>query len=51
MAKLKRHFGAPLVCFGPHASAAPIESMQRAPDVDAMIVGEPEDAVLAIAQL
>jgi len=51
MAKLKRHFGAPLVCFGPHASTAPIESMQRAPDVDAMIVGEPEDAVLAIAQL
>jgi anaerobic magnesium-protoporphyrin IX monomethyl ester cyclase len=51
MAKLKRHFGAVLVCFGPHASAAPIGSMQRAPDVDAMIVGEPEDAVLAIAQL
>jgi anaerobic magnesium-protoporphyrin IX monomethyl ester cyclase len=51
MTKLKRHFGAPLVCFGPHASAAPLESMQRAPDVDAMIVGEPEDAVLAIARL
>jgi radical SAM superfamily enzyme YgiQ (UPF0313 family) len=51
MVKLKRHFGAPLVCFGPHASAAPAESMERAPDVDAMIVGEPEDAVVAIAQL
>jgi len=51
MAKLKRHFGAALVCFGPHASAAPLESMQRAPEVDAMIAGEPEDAVLAIAQL
>jgi anaerobic magnesium-protoporphyrin IX monomethyl ester cyclase len=51
MAKLKRHFGAPLVCFGPHASAAPVESMERAPDVDAMIVGEPEDAVLALAGL
>jgi radical SAM superfamily enzyme YgiQ (UPF0313 family) len=51
MLKLKRHFGAPLVCFGPHASAAPAESMERAPDVDAMVVGEPEDAVLAIAQL
>jgi len=51
MAKLKRHFRAPLVCFGPHASASPLESMKRAPDVDAMIVGEPEDAVLAIAQL
>jgi anaerobic magnesium-protoporphyrin IX monomethyl ester cyclase len=51
MVKLKRHFGAPLVCFGPHASAAPIESMQHAPDVDAMVVGEPEDAVVAIVQL
>jgi radical SAM superfamily enzyme YgiQ (UPF0313 family) len=51
MAKLKRHFGAPLVCFGPHASAAPLESMERAPEADAMIVGEPEDAVVAIAQL
>jgi radical SAM superfamily enzyme YgiQ (UPF0313 family) len=51
MAKLKRHFGAPLVCFGPHASAAPLESMEHAPDVDAMIVGEPEDAVLSIARL
>jgi radical SAM superfamily enzyme YgiQ (UPF0313 family) len=51
MTKLKRHFGAPLVCFGPHASAAPIEAMQRAPEVDAMVVGEPEDAVLALAAL
>ncbi|MBI2834347.1 MAG: B12-binding domain-containing radical SAM protein [Acidobacteria bacterium] len=50
-ARLKRHFGAPLVCFGPHASCAPLESMQRAGDVDAMIVGEPEDAVLALATL
>jgi anaerobic magnesium-protoporphyrin IX monomethyl ester cyclase len=51
MAKLKRRFGAPLVCFGPHASAAPLEAMKRAPVVDAMIVGEPEDAVVAIAGL
>jgi anaerobic magnesium-protoporphyrin IX monomethyl ester cyclase len=51
MAKLKRRFGAPLVCFGPHASAAPLESMDRAPDVDAMVVGEPEDAVIALAAL
>jgi anaerobic magnesium-protoporphyrin IX monomethyl ester cyclase len=51
MLKLKRHFGAPLVCFGPHASATPIESMEHAPDVEAMVVGEPEDAVVAIAQL
>ncbi len=51
MVKLKRRFGAPLVCFGPHASAAPTESMEHAPDVDAMIVGEPEDAVVALARL
>lgn len=51
MKKLKRRYHAPLVCFGPHASCAPVESMQRAPDVEAMIVGEPEDAVLALADL
>ena len=50
-AKLKRAFGAPLVCFGAHASAAPRESMERAPEVDAMIVGEPEDAALELAAL
>jgi radical SAM superfamily enzyme YgiQ (UPF0313 family) len=51
MLKLKQHFGAQLVCFGPHCSTAPIASMEHAPDVDAMIAGEPEDAVLAIVQL
>ena len=51
MAKLKRAFDAPLVCFGPHASCAPTQSMERAPAVDVMIVGEPEDAVLALAGL
>ena len=50
-AKLKEAFGAPLVCFGPQASAAPRESMERAPSVDAMIVGEPEDSVLELASL
>lgn len=49
--KLKEAFGAPLVSFGPHASAVPQASMERAPDVDAMIVGEPEDAVLELAAL
>ena len=49
--KLKEAFGAPLVSFGPHASAAPQASMERAPDVDAMIVGEPEDALLELARL
>lgn len=48
MHKLKQAFGAPMVCFGPHASAAPMESMVRAPAVDAMIVGEPEEAILAL---
>jgi radical SAM superfamily enzyme YgiQ (UPF0313 family) len=49
MARLKRHFGARLYCFGPHASTVPRESMLRAPDVDGMVVGEPEDAIVAIA--
>jgi len=49
MARLKAHFGAPLVCFGPHASTVPGASMARASVVDAMIVGEPEDALVALA--
>lgn len=51
MERVKRHFGARLVCFGPHASTVPDLSMEKAPAVDAMIVGEPEDAVLALALL
>jgi anaerobic magnesium-protoporphyrin IX monomethyl ester cyclase len=51
MAQLKAHFGAPMFCFGPHASATPAASMRRAPDVDGMFVGEPEDAALQLAQL
>jgi radical SAM superfamily enzyme YgiQ (UPF0313 family) len=50
-ALLKHAYQVPLVCFGPHASAAPRESMERAPGVDGMIVGEPEDATLALAAL
>ncbi len=49
MSKLKDAFAAPLVCFGPHASTSPVESMARVPQVDVMIVGEPEEAVLALA--
>jgi anaerobic magnesium-protoporphyrin IX monomethyl ester cyclase len=51
MAKLKARFGAPLFCFGPHASTTPQASMLRAPAVDGMFVGEPEDAALQLAQL
>jgi radical SAM superfamily enzyme YgiQ (UPF0313 family) len=51
MADLKARFGAPLVCFGPHVSCTPSESMARAPIVDAMVTGEPEDGLLAIAAL
>ena len=51
LVKLKQHFGAPMFCFGPHASTTPAEAMQRATDVDGMFVGEPEDAVVALAML
>jgi anaerobic magnesium-protoporphyrin IX monomethyl ester cyclase len=53
VAQLKRRFGAPMFCFGPHASTAPAESMSRrgAADVDGMFVGEPEDGVLQLASL
>ena len=49
MARLKARFGAALVSFGPHASTVPAESMARVLDVDGMIVGEPEDAIVALA--
>lgn len=51
MARLKAKYGAPLICFGPHASTTPAESMKRAPVVDGMVVGEPEDAILELAAL
>jgi anaerobic magnesium-protoporphyrin IX monomethyl ester cyclase len=51
MAALRSRYGVPLVCFGPHASTAPAESMARAPLVDAMVVGEPEDALVQLAAL
>src|SRR5690606_3897032 len=51
MAELGRRYGAPLICYGPHASTMPAESMARAADVDGMLVGEPEDALLQIAAL
>lgn len=51
MARLKAHYGAPLFCFGPHASTTPRASMERAAAVDGMFVGEPEDAALALAAL
>jgi anaerobic magnesium-protoporphyrin IX monomethyl ester cyclase len=51
IARLKARYGAPMFCFGPHASTAPQQSMERAPDVDGMFVGEPEDAALRLALL
>ena len=51
MAELKARYGAPLFCFGPHASATPQQSMLRAPAVDGMFVGEPEDAAVQLAGL
>jgi radical SAM superfamily enzyme YgiQ (UPF0313 family) len=51
MAALKARYGAPMFCFGPHASTMPAESMARAPQADGMFVGEPEDGVLELAAL
>ena len=51
IAALKSHYGAPIFCFGPHASTTPRASMLRAAAVDGMFVGEPEDAALQLAQL
>jgi radical SAM superfamily enzyme YgiQ (UPF0313 family) len=51
VAGVKQRYGAPMFCFGPHASTAPAESMERAAPVDGMFVGEPEDAILQLAKL
>lgn len=51
IAALKARYQAPMFCFGPHASTTPAESMARAPQVDGMFVGEPEDAALELAAL
>jgi anaerobic magnesium-protoporphyrin IX monomethyl ester cyclase len=51
VARLKAHYNAPMFCFGPHASTAPALSMARAPEVDGMFVGEPEDGVLELARV
>jgi radical SAM superfamily enzyme YgiQ (UPF0313 family) len=51
MARLKRHFRASMFCFGPHASTVPMASMERVPEVDGMLVGEPEDGALQLARL
>jgi anaerobic magnesium-protoporphyrin IX monomethyl ester cyclase len=51
MAPLRERFQAPLISFGPHASAVPDASMARAPQVDGMLVGEPEDGIIALASL
>jgi radical SAM superfamily enzyme YgiQ (UPF0313 family) len=51
MAALKATYGAPLFTFGPQASTTPAESMARAPEVDGMFVGEPEDGLVQLAGL
>ncbi len=51
IARLKARYGAPMFCFGPHASTTPAESMARVPEVDGMFVGEPEDGALALGAL
>jgi radical SAM superfamily enzyme YgiQ (UPF0313 family) len=51
VSRLKRHFGAPMFCFGPHASTVPQEAMARSAEVDGMLVGEPEDGAVQLAGL
>jgi anaerobic magnesium-protoporphyrin IX monomethyl ester cyclase len=51
IASLKARYGAPMFCFGPHASTTPADSMERAPQVDGMFVGEPEEAAVQAALL
>jgi anaerobic magnesium-protoporphyrin IX monomethyl ester cyclase len=51
IARLKAKYGAPMFCFGPHASTAAAESMARVPAVDGMFVGEPEDGIVQLAAL
>lgn len=51
LSRVKQRYGAPMFCFGPHASTAPAQSMERAPQVDGMFVGEPEDAMVQLALL
>jgi anaerobic magnesium-protoporphyrin IX monomethyl ester cyclase len=51
MARLKARYNAPIVCFGPHASTTPAESMARAAEVDGMLVGEPEEGAVQLAAL
>jgi anaerobic magnesium-protoporphyrin IX monomethyl ester cyclase len=51
VARLKAHYTAPIFSFGPHASTAPELSMARVPEVDGMLVGEPEEGVLQLARL
>lgn len=51
MGMLKARWGAPLISFGPHASCAPAESMAKAPGIDGMLVGEPEEGIVQLAGL
>jgi len=51
LAVLQARSGAPLISFGPHASAAADAAMRRAPGVAGLLVGEPEDAAVALAAL
>ncbi len=51
IAQLKAKYGAPVFTFGPQASCTPVEAMARAPEVDGMFVGEPEDGLLQLATL
>ncbi|OGS74722.1 MAG: hypothetical protein A3F91_07655 [Flavobacteria bacterium RIFCSPLOWO2_12_FULL_35_11] len=46
LSDLKKRFHAKLIAFGAHVSGAPKETLEKIPDIDIGIIGEPEDTIL-----
>ncbi|MEP9411484.1 MAG: radical SAM protein [Candidatus Brocadia sp.] len=46
LSSLKKKFHAKLIAFGAHISGAPEETLEKVPDIDIGIIGEPEDTIL-----
>lgn len=48
--KLKKKTGATTAAFGPHTSGIPTQTLEEFPGLDLALMGEPEQACLALAQ-